>query len=219
MKPVALPARSLDDTARTTPDAFCTPASRVDDPRAGALADPALAEAGVTRTTALVREHHALVWRTLRRLGVPRDEVDDAAQEVFFTLARRIADVEAGREKSFLIGVALRVAKADRRRGARRARNEGAPFVESPSGLPGPDELLRRARARALLDEALEALPLDVRSVFVLYELEELTMIEVAGLLEVPPGTVASRLRRACELFARGIDELRRRSDKNEVLR
>lgn len=181
----------------------------------------AYAEAGIARASALVREHHGLVWRTLRRLGVPRDAVDDAAQEVFFTLARRIDDVEAGREKSFLIGVALRIAKADRRRGARRAKNEGDPVVDSPSEWPGPDELLRLARARAMLDEALETLPLDVRSVFVLYELEELTMLEVAGLLDVPPGTVASRLRRARELFALAIDALRRRSSdvKPEVLR
>jgi len=207
MKPVALTAPPLDAAP------LCAPARAVE------IRDPAHTEAGALRATALVREHHPLVWRTLRRLGVPRDAVDDATQEVFFTLARRIDDVETGREKSFLIGVALRVAKADRRRGARRARNEAPPLVESPSDLPGPDELLRRARARAMLDLALEALPLDVRSVFVLYELEELTMHEVAALLEVPPGTVASRLRRARELFARSIDELRRRNDENEVLR
>ena len=61
--------------------------------------------------------------------------------------------------------------------------------------------MLDRARARALLDEILEAMPLELRAVFTLFELEQLTMAQIAPLLGVPQGTVASRLRRAREVF------------------
>jgi RNA polymerase sigma-70 factor, ECF subfamily len=69
--------------------------------------------------------------------------------------------------------------------------------TERPDPDPGPDELVDRDRARAALDAILAAMPLELRAVFVLYELEQLTMAEIAALLELPPGTVASRLRRA----------------------
>jgi RNA polymerase sigma-70 factor (ECF subfamily) len=61
--------------------------------------------------------------------------------------------------------------------------------------------LLQQGRARALLDEILEAMPTELRAPFVLFELEEMTMSEIAQTLEIPPGTVASRLRRAREIF------------------
>jgi len=66
---------------------------------------------------------------------------------------------------------------------------------------PLPDEELGDRRARAVLDGLLDALPADQRAVFVLHEIEELTMAEIAVALSLPPGTVASRLRRARELF------------------
>ena len=64
-----------------------------------------------------------------------------------------------------------------------------------------PDDQIDRARARAMLDEILATMPLELRSVFTLFELEQMTMIQIAGMLELPQGTVASRLRRARELF------------------
>ena len=64
-----------------------------------------------------------------------------------------------------------------------------------------PEELADRWRARVMLDRALEAMPMDLRKVFVLFDLEELTTTEVASVLHVPRGTVASRLRRAREVF------------------
>ncbi|MDX2091773.1 MAG: sigma-70 family RNA polymerase sigma factor [Kofleriaceae bacterium] len=62
---------------------------------------------------------------------------------------------------------------------------------------PSPAEVADRQRARAVLDRILDAMDDDLRAVFVLYELEELTMSEIANTLELTPGTVASRLRRA----------------------
>jgi RNA polymerase sigma-70 factor (ECF subfamily) len=150
----------------------------------------------------LVLQNFDFVWRLLRRLGVESADVDDAAQQVFLIAARRIATIAQGRERTFLYGIALRLA-ATLRRNLRRRRKwvETAPAdCASPDGTPHDD--LERRQALALLDEALAALPHDLRVVFVLAELEELTMADVAALVGIPTGTVASRLRRARKEFS-----------------
>jgi RNA polymerase sigma-70 factor (ECF subfamily) len=154
-----------------------------------------------TELRRIVTEHHGFVWRSLLRLGVPRADVDDAVQQVFLVVARRLSDISEGAERSFLYGVSLRVASRTRRTQARRREVADGVEVERADGSARPDELLDRARARAMLDTILESMPLELRSVFTLFELEQLTMAEIAELLGVPQGTVASRLRRARETF------------------
>jgi RNA polymerase sigma-70 factor (ECF subfamily) len=153
------------------------------------------------RVHALVLSHFDSIWRLLRRLGVPESMVDDAAQQVFVIATNKLSKIQQGSEHSFLFGVALRVA-ADERRKERR-RPEMAEIEESVlgDGGPTPDELIDQRKARELMDDALESLPLELRSVFVLYEMEELTMAEIAELLGIPAGSVASRLRRARHHF------------------
>lgn len=163
------------------------------------------------RLTALFQQHFDLVWRTVRRLGVPPEALDDATQEVFVIASRRLASIEAGKERAFLYGTAVRVASTARRTSRRRRQvqpDEDAP--EPADSAPGVDELVERKRARALLDELVARLPDDTRPVFVLYELEGLTMDEIATCLEVPPGTVASRLRRAREVFQSAVARIDR---------
>ena len=84
-------------------------------------------------------------------------------------------------------------------------------------GAPGSDDLLDQRRARALLDEVLDALPMDARAVFVLFELEEMTVPEIAALLDVPLGTAASRLRRGRELFEAEITRRKARLPQNSM--
>jgi RNA polymerase sigma-70 factor (ECF subfamily) len=150
----------------------------------------------------LVLEYYDFVWRLLRRLGVAEADVDDAAQQVFLVAARRLTTISEGRERAFLYGTALRLAATLRRNQRRRQRwVETRPAdAASPQGTPH-DELERR-QALAFLDEVLSGLSDDLRTVFVLSELEELTMPEVAGLVGIPTGTVASRLRRAKKEFS-----------------
>jgi len=157
--------------------------------------------AAADRLTALFQQHFDLVWRAVRRLGVPPEAVDDAAQEVFVIASRRLGSIEHGKERAFLYGTAVRVASTARRTRNRRRQAEPDEAADPVDTAPAPDELVDRKRARALLDELVARLPDDTRPVFVLYELEGLTMEEIAGCLEVPPGTVASRLRRAREVF------------------
>lgn len=154
------------------------------------------------RLARVVREEHALVWRMLRRLGVSTDSVPDATQQVFLVLCRRIDDVEPGRERSFLVGTAARVASEFRRSRSRQREvlEESLEERERPS-VPDTAALLQMRRDRELLDALLDELPDSHRAVFVLYELEEHTMASIAEMLNLPAGTVASRLRRAREVF------------------
>ncbi|MEO8700540.1 MAG: sigma-70 family RNA polymerase sigma factor [Kofleriaceae bacterium] len=153
--------------------------------------------------------HLDFVWRSLRRLGVPELTADDAAQEVFLVASRRLADIEVGREKSFLFATALRVASTSRRAQTRRGEQDEAAIQHLVDPSPGPDELADRTRARVLLDIILARMELALRAVFVLYELEEMTMAEIAVTLEIPPGTVASRLRRARDEFQAAVTRVR----------
>ena len=157
------------------------------------------------RFARLFEEHFDFVWRSLRRLGVAQGAVDDAAQEVFVVASRRLAAIEIGKERAFLFGTALRIASDARRSAARRHERDHEVDTELASSQPGVDELVDRRRARELLDELIAELPEDLRPVFVLFELEGMTAAEIATCLDLRPGTVASRLRRARELFSAAV--------------
>jgi RNA polymerase sigma-70 factor (ECF subfamily) len=150
---------------------------------------------------ALFDAHYVATRRLLRRMGVPAGQLDDAAQEVFWVCARRLRDIRRGCETSFIYGVALRIAADQTKRSALVVVDlEDASAV--PAEWPSPAERLDQRRARELLDTVLDRMPLDLRTVLVLVELEEMEVREVAGLLAIPMGTVASRLRRAREEFS-----------------
>jgi RNA polymerase sigma-70 factor (ECF subfamily) len=156
-----------------------------------------------------VAEELDFVWRSLRRLGVPAAYVDDAAQHVWLIVLRRLPEITVGRERSFLFGTAIRVASEWRRKLGRR--REKAATLEPVDPRPGAEELLAARRARQVLDELLDTLPDELRVVFILYELEEQTAAEIAELLALPPGTVASRLRRARATFDAAAKRVRAR--------
>lgn len=153
------------------------------------------------RLEALLADHHAFVWRTLRRLGVPDGDIDDASQQVFLVAHRRLASLAPESERSFLFQTALRVAADWRRAHKRRCEQVGIDILDVPDIAANPEEQMDQRRARALLDRVLEVMPMDLRAVFVLFELEEMTMAQIAMIAGIPPGTVASRLRRARHAF------------------
>ena len=160
----------------------------------------------------LFQTHYASVWRLLRRFGVPIAQLDDAAQEVFWVAARRFADIEAGREKAFLYGVALRVASNELRRSqasAELTRPLGDLELVLADLAPSPEESLDQRRALLLLDAALRQLPLELRTVLVLFELEGLEVSKIAEIEGIPLGTASSRLRRAREEFSAVAKRLR----------
>jgi RNA polymerase sigma-70 factor (ECF subfamily) len=162
---------------------------------------------------ALFEAHHASIWRLLRRLGVPIAQLDDAVQEVFWVAARKLEQIEAGKQHAFLYGVALRVAANELRRQASRPPRAAVEDLERlVDDAPTPEEQLEQARARQLLDAVLERLPLELRAVLVLFELEGLDVRSIAEIEGIPIGTVGSRLRRAREEFSAVARRLRARS-------
>jgi RNA polymerase sigma-70 factor (ECF subfamily) len=148
------------------------------------------------RLRRMVDEYLDFVARILRNAGCPEAEIDDDVQRTFIAAANRIDDVRLGAEKSFLLQIALRVAAHARRTAARRREvlSEEGPEIIS---LATPEQLTDQKRARQVLDQVLGQMKLDLRTVFVLFEVEEMSMGEIARILGIPIGTVASRLRRA----------------------
>lgn len=174
-------------------------------------------EAETARVAELLRLHYPRVWRTLRRLGVPQASTDDAAQEVFIVLSRRLRDVIEGSEQTFLLSCAVRIAANHRRTWAVRheVADESAISGEADPS-PTAEHLLDQKRLRESLDALLDAWPDDIRTAFVLYELEGLSVPEIAQVTEAKQGTVASRLRRGRELFQLGAKRLRARATTGE---
>jgi RNA polymerase sigma-70 factor (ECF subfamily) len=147
--------------------------------------------------------YYASIWRLLRRFGVLSCQLDDATQEVFWVASRRLSDIEPGREHSFLYGVALRVAASEVRR--QKAALPVVDLERVPAMIderPSPEDQLVERQARVLLDDVLNRLPLELRTVFVLCEIEGLEVRQVAEIEEIPVGTASSRLRRAREEFS-----------------
>lgn len=169
----------------------------------------------VDRLSMMFHHHYDFVWRSVRRLGVSPEAVDDAAQEVFVVASRKLEAIEVGKEKAFLFGAAVRVASDSRRARQRRRRSLSDDQPEPVDATPAVGELVDQKRAREILDDIVGQLPEDTRPIFVLFELEGMTMAQIASCLDLPAGTVASRLRRARELFAAHVARLEARSTKH----
>jgi len=144
------------------------------------------------------------VWRSVQRLGVQSASTDDVVQEVFMVVHRRLPEFE-GRStlKTWLYGIALRVARAHRLRSHRSNEMQSldAEQLRAPDATR-PDEQAQSAQAARVVDALLRGLDDDQREVFVLAELEQLSIPEIAEALEVKLNTVYSRLRLARAAFA-----------------
>jgi RNA polymerase sigma-70 factor, ECF subfamily len=177
---------------------------------ASAVRSPASARSADARLRALVEDQYDFIWRSLRRLGVPDTDTDDCSQQVFLVASRKLDAIVPGCERAFLFSTALRVASEARR--ARLRRREVFEEVDEPrDSAPDPEQIAEQKSARARLDEVLDSLPMELRAVFVLFELEELPSAEIAEVLAIPVGTVASRLRRAREEFQRIVARMKAR--------
>jgi RNA polymerase sigma-70 factor, ECF subfamily len=163
---------------------------------------------------AVYDEHFRFVWRSLRRLGVPESDVADAAQDVFLVVHRRLDEFE-GRSKvtTWLYGICFRVAR-DRRRLAHVRRR-----VDDDDGMVGEraDEhadvaaAAERRQGLAMLEAILDELPIEQRAVFTLFELDGIGGEGIAEMLEIPLGTVYSRLRIAREQFKKTLGRMQAR--------
>jgi RNA polymerase sigma-70 factor (ECF subfamily) len=148
------------------------------------------------RLDGMFRAHHELVWRTLRRRGLAPDAAADVVQQAFVVAAERLDDIHLGSERAFLVGTALRLARSAWR-GTQRMQLQEDMDIHPDLG---PDIAEARS-AIDLLDLVLHKIDSTLVDVFVLFELEGFSSPEIAGMLDLPLGTVASRLRRAREAF------------------
>jgi RNA polymerase sigma-70 factor (ECF subfamily) len=159
----------------------------------------------------LVAREYPAVWRFLRRLGVPSEEVDDTAQRVFARVLAQGPRIKTGSERAYLMRAAFRAALEQQRAKQRwLARASEVDIDDTSSPLPDPDQSLALREDLALLDRALSRLPPELRAILTLFELEGLTFTEIALALQLPRGTVASRVRRAREEFAEAVRRIGR---------
>jgi RNA polymerase sigma-70 factor (ECF subfamily) len=170
---------------------------------------PAEETAHVRPTFAQLYEaQFSFVWRSARRLGTPEASMDDAVQEIFVVVYRKLPKFE-GRSsiKTWLFGIVVNVVRAHRR--TLRAKNPHSLWPETgadPEALTdtaaGPHELAMKVEAARLVEHLLDDLDDDKREVFVLAELEEMSAPDIACAVEIPLNTVYSRLRLARQEFA-----------------
>lgn len=151
--------------------------------------------------------HADFVWRALRRQGVPEDEAGDAIQEVFLTVHRTLQGFE-GRSSlpTWLYTICRSVARDRRQRAHRRFEVAGSDLLA--------DNVDERADAAArvehndrlsLLETILGGMEVELREVFVLFEIEDMTGEEISQALTIPLGTVYSRLQLARKAFKRAV--------------
>jgi RNA polymerase sigma-70 factor (ECF subfamily) len=158
-------------------------------------AEPTVAE--------LFKAHAGFVWRVLQHLGVSEPDIEDATQEVFVVVHRRLADYcERDRARSWLYAICARVAK-DHRRRIRRRREQVTDQPPELSYPPPQAAELANRQSLAFGQRLLAALPENQRTVFLLYELEQMSMTEVALAVGCPVQTAYARLHKARErIFA-----------------
>lgn len=178
-----------------------------------------VAEAPVTETPSfaeMYRQCAPFVWRSVVRLGVRRADVEDACQEVFVVAHRKFASFHGGSPRAWLFAIAVRVSADYRKRAhVRREVAPEAPLDLVPSEGDGVEQTLDRERARRLLERLLDTLDETKRSVFILHDLEQMPMAEVAAAVECPVQTAYWRLHRAREELQAGIRRWRHKEGRS----
>ena len=148
------------------------------------------------------------VWNRLQRLGVPSRDVPDAAHEVFIVVHKLFAEIDWSRPlRPWLFAISVRVAAQYRRKSANKNEVLTDEQHESQVNASAEQQLESREK-RALIEEALRSIDIDRRPVFMLHELDETPIPEIAKLLDIPLNTAYSRLRLAREEFNAAVKRL-----------
>ena len=154
--------------------------------------------------------HVAFVWRVLRTFGVPEAQIEDAVQDVFVVVYRKLGEWQGKAAiTTWLFAIARRVASSHRRRAGKRtepldgelARGLARELIDERPGGGDPFAEMSRTQAAATVFAILEQLDHDKRIVFALVELEQLSVPEVARMLDLNLNTAYSRLRLARQAF------------------
>ncbi len=172
-------------------------------------------EADPRSISAVYRAHSMYVWRVLRHMGVPDEDLDDAVQETFLVVLRRLPEFEERASlKTWIYAIATRVASTRRRSRQREARRRDRAGAQMHgSSTMDPELALEKAQAAQLVERLLGQLDETKRTVFVLAEIEGIKVPEISRILGVNPRTVHSRLRAARERFGLALRRLQAKED------
>lgn len=161
----------------------------------------------------IFRQNHDFVWRTLYHFGLPRAAIDDAVQDVFLVVHRRLPDFDPrGSIRNWLYGIARRVASEHRRGATRSARR--LELVPDPDTHAGKEREALRAEAADEVRHFLDTLDAQKREVFLLSAVEGMTAFEIAEVLGVKVDTVYGRIRAVRTRFDRAMQRLRARRER-----
>lgn len=158
---------------------------------------PLNAPANLPTFRAVFDEHWPFVWRVLQHFGVYGADVEDLAQDVFVVVHKRLADFDPSRPmRPWLAGICRNVILAHRRR-AHTRREAPTSDVADKSAWVEQEQLVENRETLRRLMDVLEQLPSEQRTVFLLHQVEQLPMSEVALILECPLQTGYSRYKAA----------------------
>jgi RNA polymerase sigma-70 factor (ECF subfamily) len=186
------------------------------EPRDGAAGCTPAAHATRLSFEQVYQEHYRFVWRSLRAFGLPLVAVEDAVQDVFVVVHRRLAEFE-GRSsvRTWLFRIARWIVTHERRRARSKPAHE--PIDEEVGdAAPGPFEIAARSEGLRALESVLLRMDEEKRLVFVLMDVEEMKAHEVAELFEINVNTVYSRLRLARDQFRRLLESTNALSERTE---
>ena len=168
---------------------------------------------------AIYEDNFDFVWRNARRLGVEESSCEDVVHEVFLVVQRRLGAFE-GRSsvRTWLWGILERVAREHRRRHRMRVSREAAAALEaSDRSDPGALEAMARKEATRIVDAILAGMDEEKRSMFVLVDLEEVSVVEAARGLGINLNTAHARLRAARSIFAEAVKRIHAQSSHDET--
>lgn len=201
MKLVPRPPQRAPQSSRTSfigDVADRRPTPELSDVREGAPLTPT--PVARPQTATVYDAYATFVWRSLQRMGVPESDLEDALQEVFIVVHRKLDQYDADRAKlsTWLFGITLNVARKHRTRGRLTL---GADVDATPCEQPSQDTQLQRRQQAERLNLVLGKMRPEHSATFVMFELEGLSCQEIADLTGVPVGTVYSRLHKARDQF------------------
>ncbi len=168
---------------------------------------------------AVYEAYAEFVWRNARRLGVPPSAVDDVVQDVFVVIHRKLGTLRSAESlRAWIFSILVRVVRTHQRTRRRRepeaqAASPVSPDVIAESPHAGPLEQAVQSDAVRLLRDLLDELEIDRRTVFLLSELEEMSVPEISQALGLNLNTVYSRLRAARKQFEEAVARRRQRDE------
>ncbi len=177
---------------------------------------------GLPSFAAVYESYFDFVWCSARRLGVPDASIDDAVQEVFVIVHRRLSEFEARSSmKTWLFGIVRNVSREARRSIRRKSPHDARGALADPDLLTAspeeqPDRMAERSAENRILHDLLDRLDDDKREVFVLAELEQFTIPQIAEAVGCNVNTAYSRLRLARVTFAEAAARYRAREKETD---